>query len=108
MLLKKWGGDTTQMVETKKHLEKNYDVNIEISLEPNPDVSNYDLVHVFNIQQSEYGLKQVLNAKYNEKPLALSTIYWDLHYSLNAKEVYLYSEHHLVRLLAKINQNIRI
>ena len=102
----KWGGDTTQMVETKNHLEK-YDIDIKISLEANPDVSNYDLIHIFNIQGSEYGIKQVLNAKYNKKPVALSTIYWDFTYFNNImKEGYIYSENHLIKSLANINQNI--
>ena len=100
----KWGGDTTQMVETKKHLEK-YGVDVEISLETNPDVSDYDLIHIFNIQQSNYGVKQVINAKYNKKPVALSTIYWDFKYQ-NVKEIYLFSENQIVKSFAKINQNI--
>lgn len=101
----KWGGDTTQMMETKKHLEE-YGVHIDINLETNPDLSGYDLVHIFNIQNAKYGVKQVLNAKNKGIPTVLSTIYWDFSYALNSKETHLYSENSLVRKFAKINTNI--
>lgn len=101
----KWGGDTTQMLETKKCLEK-LGVNIDINLESNPNLNEYDLVHIFNIQRADYGLKQLLNAKEHNLPVALSTIYWDLRYAHNAKETHLYSENLMVRLLSKINTNI--
>ena len=45
----RWGGDTTQMVETKDNLLK-LGVDVKINLETNPDVNDYDLVHIFNIK----------------------------------------------------------
>lgn len=100
-----WGGDTTQMMETKACLEK-YGVEIDINLEINPNLNNYDLVHIFNIQTSDHGVKQVLNAKDSETPIALSPIYWDLSYFLNTKERYIYSPSILISNLARINTNI--
>lgn len=102
--LDSWGGDTTQMIETKNHLEK-LGVDVELGLEDTPNLNNYDIVHIFNTQFSEYGLRQVLNAQKYGVPVALSTIYWDLKYALD-KERYLYSQLSSVRKAAGINKNI--
>lgn len=103
-----WGGDTTQMMETKSHLEK-LNVNVDIDLSENPKLDDYDLVHIFNIQNPKYGIKQLQNAKKNNKPIVLSTIYWDLNHVYEAKAsylYYLYSNSALVRTVAKLNPNI--
>lgn len=100
-----WGGDTTQMMETKSHLEK-LGVNIEVDLSTNPNLDKYDLVHIFNIQHPKYGIKQLENAKKNDKPVVVSTIYWDLSYAHNSKENHLYSNIKIVRTVAKLNLNI--
>lgn len=71
-----WGGDTTQMMETKKQLEK-LGVSIDVNLEPEPILVGYDLVHIFNIQQADYGIRQLNNAKKQKIPVVVSTIYWD-------------------------------
>jgi glycosyltransferase involved in cell wall biosynthesis len=71
-----WGGDTTQMMETKKQLEK-LGVSIDISLEPEPIISGYHLIHIFNIQQADYGIRQLNNAKRQNLPALVSTIFWD-------------------------------
>ena len=44
------GGDTTQITKTKEYLEK-LGVEVDVSLELNPDVSRYDIVHVFNLMR---------------------------------------------------------
>lgn len=105
--LKRWGGDTTQMVETKKHLEE-LGLTIDINLEPEPDLKGYDIVHIFNIQTAEYGIRQLLNAKRNHLPVALSTIYWDMKHIIQGEDQYLYSSLRLVRSLAGINKFIPI
>jgi glycosyltransferase involved in cell wall biosynthesis len=72
------GGDTVQMMKTKEYLEK-LGVMVDISLEKEPDVTHYNLVHVFNVQDIAvmYSNPQILNAKRQGRPVALSTIYWN-------------------------------
>lgn len=68
------GGDTTQILKTKEYLEK-LGLDIDISLELTPDVSKYDIVHVFNLMRPQELYLQVKNAKKYGKKVALSTIY---------------------------------
>lgn len=68
------GGDTTQILKTKEYLEK-LGVSVDISLELTPDVSDYDIVHVFNLMRPQELYLQVKNAKKYGKKVALSTIY---------------------------------
>ena len=68
------GGDTTQITKTKEYLEK-LGVEVDVSLELNPDVSRYDIVHVFNLMRPQELYLQVKNAKKYGKKVALSTIY---------------------------------
>ena len=76
-----WGGDTTQMVETGKALQ-HLGVEVEILAdEIGCDVSRCDLVHLFNLQTAENGLRLLAAARAARKPVALSTIYWDLRYA---------------------------
>ncbi|MCD7899784.1 MAG: glycosyltransferase [Bacteroides sp.] len=68
------GGDTTQILKTKEFLEK-LGLNIDINLELEPDVSKYDIIHVFNLMRPQELYLQVRNAKKYGKKIALSTIY---------------------------------
>jgi glycosyltransferase involved in cell wall biosynthesis len=68
------GGDTTQLLKTKEYLEA-LGVQVDITLELEPDVSNYDIVHVFNLMRPQELYLQVQNAKRQGKKVALSTIY---------------------------------
>ncbi|MCC8172796.1 MAG: glycosyltransferase [Parabacteroides sp.] len=68
------GGDTTQLLKTKEYLEK-LGVTVDISLELLPDLTGYDLVHVFNLMRPQELYLQVKNAKKQGKKVALSTIY---------------------------------
>lgn len=77
------GGDTVQMEETKASLEK-LGVNVDITTDLTPDVSNYDLVHVFNIDWVCEPYIQVKNAKKQGKPVILSPI----HHSIKEFERY--------------------
>ncbi|WP_154667084.1 hypothetical protein [Traorella massiliensis] len=43
------GGDTTQMLKTKKWLEDKYSVDIHLCLSPDEITKEYDLVHIFDI-----------------------------------------------------------
>jgi len=71
------GGDTVQMLETKAKLE-DLGLEVSVSLEENPDVSQYDVVHVFNTLAMPASYYQVMNAKSQGKPVLLSTIFWNV------------------------------
>lgn len=68
------GGDMVQMLKTKEFLEK-AGVEVDISLEMEPDLTPYDFVHLFNLMEPQDIYRQMLNAKKQHKKIALSTIY---------------------------------
>ncbi len=68
------GGDTIQILKTKEYLGK-LGVRIDISTELEPDLREYDLVHVFNLMRPQEVYLQIKNAKRQHKKVALSTIY---------------------------------
>ena len=68
------GGDTTQLLKTKEYLEK-LGIEVDISLELEPDLREYDIIHVFNLMRPQDLFLQVRNAKRQGKKIALSTIY---------------------------------
>lgn len=68
------GGDTIQILKTAEALrEKGHHVDISTELEP--DVTTYDIVHLFNLMRPQEVYLQALNAKKYGKKVALSTIY---------------------------------
>lgn len=69
------GGDTTQLVKTKEALER-MGVEVDISLDLHPDVSGFDVVHLFNLTRVQETYIQAKNARAADKPIVLSTIYW--------------------------------
>ena len=71
------GGDTVQLEKTKMELEK-MGVQVDLSLEFEPDLSQYDLVHLSNVTRIQETYLHVLNAKKQNKPIVLSTIYWPM------------------------------
>lgn len=78
--LTNYGGDTTQMLETKVELEK-LGQRVEIALGPQKldKYLNYDLIHIFNIQTAEFTFNEVLKVKKIKKPIILSPIWWDFY-----------------------------
>ena len=68
------GGDLVQILKTKEYLEK-LGVQIDISIELEPDLSNYDLVHLFNLMEPQDIYLQFKNAQRQNKKIVLSTIY---------------------------------
>jgi glycosyltransferase involved in cell wall biosynthesis len=68
------GGDMVQIIKTKEFLEK-LGVIVDISLEFEPDLKNYDIVHLFNLMEPQDIYRQMINAKKQNKKIALSTIY---------------------------------
>lgn len=71
------GGDTMQLLKTKQELER-MGVTVDISLEYEPDLSGYDLVHLSNITRIQETYLQVKNALQQNTPIVLSTIYWPM------------------------------
>lgn len=69
------GGDTVQLLKTKNELEK-LGVEVDISLELEPDLRRYDIVHLSNLTRIQETYIQMKNARKQNKPIALSTIYW--------------------------------
>ncbi len=71
------GGDVMQMESTRHHLQK-LGHHVEVSLAARPDVSRFDVVHVFNMQSGTmpHSFRQIVHAKKCGKPVVLSTIYW--------------------------------
>jgi hypothetical protein len=70
-------GDHVQLAQTKQHLEA-MGVTIEVSIEREPDLASFDLVHAFNLGHPEELQWMCLNAVQQGKPIALSTIYADM------------------------------
>lgn len=68
------GGDLIQILKTKEFLEK-LGVIVHISLEFEPDLSSYDIVHLFNLMDPQDIYLQCMNAKKQNKKVVLSTIY---------------------------------
>ena len=68
------GGDLVQILKTKEFLEKK-GVIVDISLEFDVDLTDYDFVHLFNLMEPQDIYLQMLNAKKQNKKIVLSTIY---------------------------------
>lgn len=73
-LYKAPGGDLVQIEKTKKYLERQ-GVTVDISLESEPDLAGYDLVHLFNLMEPQDIYLQFKNAQRQNKKVVLSTIY---------------------------------
>lgn len=68
------GGDTIQVLKTAEHLRM-FGCHVDITTDLEPDVSRYDLIHLFNLMRPQEIYIQALNAKKQKKKIALSTIY---------------------------------
>lgn len=68
------GGDLIQIDKTKLYLEK-LGVIVDISLDLSPDLTDYDIVHLFNLMDPQDIYLQMINAKKQNKKIVLSTIY---------------------------------
>lgn len=71
------GGDTVQLEKTKAELEK-MGVKVDFSLDFEPNLTGYDLVHLSNVTRIQETYLHVRNAKKQGKPIVLSTIYWPM------------------------------
>jgi len=72
------GGDAVQMVKTKAALES-LGIEVGISTDQAPDLSQWDLIHAFNLThpQPDVILNHCSNALRQRKPVVVSSIYWD-------------------------------
>ena len=69
------GGDTVQIINTAKYLEKLPNIKVDIKLaNEDIDYSSYDLMHIFNITRPNDFLHHV---KKSNLPFVISTIYVD-------------------------------
>ncbi len=71
------GGDTIQVLKTKEHLEA-LGIHVDISLDLEPTLAGYDLVHLFNITRIQETYLQMRHAKQHGCPVAVSPIYHNL------------------------------
>jgi glycosyltransferase involved in cell wall biosynthesis len=69
------GGDLIQLYKTAEYLKKK-SIKVDISSNPNKNLKDYDLVHIFNSPRFDETIKFFNNAKKYSKPVAFSTIYW--------------------------------
>ncbi len=69
------GGDTVQMIGTKKALEAR-GVEVDVHLGISPDPRGYDVAHVFNMQRPQEESIQMYILKQHGIPVALSSIFW--------------------------------
>lgn len=70
------GGDAVQMHETARAL-RSLGVEVEERLGPQNDYSDWDLVHLFNLQTPAFTVVEAEKAKTAGRKLAVSTIFWD-------------------------------
>lgn len=68
------GGDTIQILKTKEYLER-LGVKVDISLELNPDLKEYDIIHLFHFFRIHETYFQSKNAKKQNKKAVLTPIY---------------------------------
>ena len=68
------GGDTVHIKEVAAKLS-DLGVKVDISTELEPNLSKYDIVHIFNLVRPQEVYLQALNAKKQGKPVVLSPIY---------------------------------
>jgi glycosyltransferase involved in cell wall biosynthesis len=69
------GGDTVHAVRTAEELRP-LGVETDISGDLAPDLSGYDLIHLFNTELVEPTFRHVLRARQAGLPIVLTPIYW--------------------------------
>lgn len=72
------GGDTIQILKTREYLEKlGIRCDLSTSINAKIEYEKYDLVHLFNVTRIQETYWYARKAKQANKPVILSTIYWD-------------------------------
>jgi len=75
--LKNLAGDTIQMLKTKEYLEK-LGIRVTLSTSSKTDLTDYDLIHLFNLIRVKETCQFAQNAVKQNKKYVLSTIYWNM------------------------------
>jgi glycosyltransferase involved in cell wall biosynthesis len=71
------GGDVAQAHETARALIA-LGIEVRVSSELQPDLTDVDLVHVFNLVRPQDAMVQARHAWRHRRPVALSTVYCDM------------------------------
>lgn len=71
------GGDTVQMDETVRSL-RDAGHAVDVSFELRPNLEAYNVVHLFNLTRPIETFIQARNAREQDKPYTLSSVYWNL------------------------------
>ncbi|CAA7600325.1 Glycosyl transferase, family 1 [Acididesulfobacillus acetoxydans] len=69
-------GDTVQAVSTGREL-KALGVDVTVSPDPNALLTDFDLIHIFNLTRIKESYMFFLNAQRQHKKIAVSPIYWN-------------------------------
>ncbi|MEY8000393.1 glycosyltransferase [Clostridium sp. Mt-5] len=72
-----FAGDSMQLMKTAKYLREKK-VKVDINTGSIYDYSRYDIIHLFNLTRVEETYKYYKRAKYYNKTIVLSPIYWNL------------------------------
>jgi glycosyltransferase involved in cell wall biosynthesis len=79
------GGDTIQVLKSAEYLRL-AGALVDVSTDLEPNVEQYDLVHLFNLTRTQETLAQAKHARRHGKPILLSPIYVDYsEYETNAR-----------------------
>lgn len=71
------GGDTFQLLKTKEYIEIDWNCDVTIVTTPEELIKdNYELLHVFNLQTTDFTLRMVRVAKEHGIKVFLSPIMW--------------------------------
>ena len=98
----KSGGSAVQLRETRRELEA-LGVQVVVPPEWPRDLSEFDLVHLTNLQTIEGGVDLLEAARSQRKPIALSPIWWDFGPADNSASCLEFSPSGLIRSLTRIN-----
>jgi glycosyltransferase involved in cell wall biosynthesis len=74
--MRKLGGDSVQATNTQEYLRKN-GVQVSLSTDVGEELSEYDIIHLFNVTRVDETFKYLKHAVQHEKPIVFSTIYWN-------------------------------
>jgi hypothetical protein len=66
-------GDTVQVVKTRDYLLK-LGLDVQLNITPDQDLTDFDLIHLFNIMPVQETYQQFLNARRYRKKIVLSPI----------------------------------
>jgi len=99
------GGDTTQMLLTKKYLESLYHLDIEICLTLGElESKSFDILHVFNLQTYRESAEFIKVALKKNCKVVLSPIYWNYKYSMFSYGLGLFNIYKPVKIYQKLSE----